>query len=398
MQPFAKIKVLDLTHVLAGPFCAYQLGVMGADVLKIEPPNRPDMSRRTSTVKELGDIGMGTNFLTQSANKRALALDIKQKKGQEILKRLVAEADVLVENYTAGTLEEYGLGYEDMAAINPKLIYCSMTGFGQNGPKRGHTAFDNVIQAVSGLMSTTGTVDTGPLKTGAPVLDYGAGIMAAFAVACALFQRAQTGKGQRIDVSMMDAAFMLMGSTLVGYMAGGAVPKGTGNDAANAAYSCYDTAKGQIMLGTSTPEHHRDMWLVMERPQEAKIYGAMDAREIDRHRPEIAALLKEVLPTKTAAEWVRLLNPAHVPAEEVLTVPEALKHPQVAHRGVLHQFKDAFGPGKDLTVPLAAFTFAHDGPAMRSPPPRHGEHSEDVLRGLGMTPEEISGLKAEGVI
>ncbi len=398
MQPFANLKVLDLTHVLAGPFCAYQLGVMGADVLKIEPPNRPDMSRRSSTVKALGDMGMGTNFLTQAANKRALTLDIKQAKGQEILKKLVRDADVLVENYTAGTLEEYGLGYDDLAAINPKLIYCSMTGFGQNGPKRGHTAFDNVIQAVSGLMSTTGTRDSGPLKTGAPVLDYGAGIMSAFAVACALFQRVQSGKGQRIDVSMMDAAFMLMGSTLVGYMASGIEPMATGNDAANAAYSCYDTAEGQIMLGTSTPEHHRDMWLVLGRPEEAKIYGRMDAREIDRHRPEIAALLTEILPRKKASEWVALLNPAHVPAEEVLTVSQALKHPQVPHRGVLHEFKDALGPGIDLTVPVAAFTYANDGPAMRSPPPRHGEHTDEVLRGLGLGEQEISSLRAEGVV
>lgn len=397
MQPFAGIKVLDLTHVLAGPFCAYQLGVMGADVLKIEGPDMPDMSRAGGFVPALADKGQGTNFLTQASNKRAMTLNLKVKEGQEILKKLVADADVLIENYRAGALEALGLGWKELSEVNPKLIYCSMTGFGQNGPKRGHTAYDNVIQAVSGLMSITGTPESAPLKAGGAVLDYGTGIMAAFAVSCALFQRAQTGKGQRIDVSMMDSAFMLMGSTMVGHFCGAKMGP-VGNDTDNATYSCFQTKNGMIMLGAGQPNQRRRFWNALGRPEDADRIAKMSKKQLGEERGAIADLVRKIMLEKTADEWVEQLNAAHVPAERVRSIADAASHPQVAHRGVFHTHKDFFEPGKDLKVPVAAFSYAHGGPSVRSAPPAFGEHTGEVLGKLGYTKKDIESLRQSGVI
>ena len=205
MKAFEGYRVLDLTHVLAGPFSTYQLAVLGAEVIKVEPPDAPDIVRVEGAVEALNREGMGVMFQSQGANKRGLSLNLKSEAGRDIFKRLAAGADVVVENYRAGALPSLGLGYDELAALNPSLIYCSITGFGQTGPKAGHTAFDNVIQARSGLMATTGTVHSAPLRVGAPVLDYGTGAQAAFAIAAALLRRERTGERQRLDVSMLDA-------------------------------------------------------------------------------------------------------------------------------------------------------------------------------------------------
>ena len=229
VKAFEGYRVLDLTHVLAGPFCTYQLAVLGAEVIKIEPPGEPDMVRAEGASEVLNRQGMGIMFQSQGANKRALSLNLKCEAGRAIFRRLVAVADVVVENYRAGAFPSLGLGYEDLASLNPSLIYCSITGFGQTGPKAGHTAFDNVIQARSGLMATTGTVDTAPVRVGAPVLDYGTGAQAAFAIAAALLRRERTGQGQRLDVSMLDAALVLMASAVATSEASGEPPVPHGN-------------------------------------------------------------------------------------------------------------------------------------------------------------------------
>src|SRR5881398_3384521 len=194
MRPFEGIKILDCTHVLAGPFAAYQLAVLGADVIKVDDPNDPDQSRSSGTDAELNRRQMGTGFLTQASNKRAITLDLKTERGREILKKLVATADVFVENYRPGAFEALGLGYEALAAINPRLIYASFSAFGQSGPRREQTAYDHVIQASSGIMAMTGTKDVHPVKLGSPVIDYATGTTGAFALAAALFQRQRTGK------------------------------------------------------------------------------------------------------------------------------------------------------------------------------------------------------------
>ena len=197
-RPFEGIRIIDITHVLAGPFAAYQLGLMGADVIKVEHPDDPDQSRDSGSDNDLNHANMGTGFLTQGSNKRAITLNLKTEQGREILKKLVATADVLVENYRPGAFEALGLGYEDLKKINPKLIYASFSAFGQGGPRREQTAYDHLIQSTSGIMAMTGTPNTNPIKIGAPAIDYATGTMGAYALSAALFQRERTGLGQRI--------------------------------------------------------------------------------------------------------------------------------------------------------------------------------------------------------
>src|SRR5215831_14299268 len=202
-RPFEGIRVIDVTHVLAGPFATYQLAVLGADVIKIEHPDEPDQSRSNGTDKALNRGNMGTSFLTQASNKRSITLDLKQEADRTILKKLVATADIFVENYRPGAFEALGLGYEALSAINPRLIYASFSAFGQGGPRREQTAYDHVIQATCGIMAMTGTEDVHPIKFGSPAIDYATGTTGAFALAAALFQRERSGRGQRIDMAML---------------------------------------------------------------------------------------------------------------------------------------------------------------------------------------------------
>ncbi|MGH6953103.1 MAG: CaiB/BaiF CoA transferase family protein [Alphaproteobacteria bacterium] len=396
MQPFEGVKVIDMTHVLAGPFCAYQLAVMGADVIKVEAPDERDMSRDSGgAVAALNRRHMGLGFMAQASNKRALTLNLKNEKGRLILKRLAAISDVLIENYRTGALARLGLGYGDLAKLNPRLIYCSMTGYGQNGPKAGHAAYDNVIQAISGLMDVNVLDGMEPLKVGPPVLDYGSGIMAAFAIASALYQRSRTDRGQHIDVSMFDSALLLMSSTVVDFLNGGGPTQRMGNDSAYSGYASYPTKDGLLMIGAWTPKQHARMWRALGRPDLANGTGY---EEMEARKEQESSVLRQILKARTADEWETLLNAAGVPAERVRTLEDALAHPQLKHRSVLHTHKDVPGAGGPLTVPVAAFGYAHGGPAVRTPPPRHGAHTDEVLAELGFDGEAIAGLRREGVV
>ncbi|MEM9684982.1 MAG: CoA transferase, partial [Pseudomonadota bacterium] len=259
-RPFEGIKIIDVTHVLAGPFAAYQLAVLGADVIKVEHPDDCDQSRQTGADRDLNRRLMGTGFLTQASNKKSITLDLKQERGREILKRLVKDADVMVENYRPGAFAALGIGYEDMKAINPSLIYCSITAFGQDGPRGTQTAYDHAIQALSGVMAATGTPDVNPIKVGTPVIDYATGTMGAFAISSALFQREKTGKGQYIDSSMLDVALMMMASHITGYMYSGKPPKPTGNRHHQASSTLYDTKDGLLMLAASNRGQHKRLF------------------------------------------------------------------------------------------------------------------------------------------
>src|SRR6478752_10770826 len=270
MQPFEGIRVIDATHVLAGPFAAYQLGVLGADVIKIEDPNDPDQSRGSGTDKALNHKLMGTAFLTQASNKRSVALDLKQERDREILKALVKTADVFVENYRPGAFDALGLGYEALSKINPRLIYASFSAFGQKGPRSEQTAYDHVIQATSGIMAMTGTKDVNPVKFGSPAVDYATGVTGAFALTAALYQRERTGKGQRIDMAMLDVALTLMSTHLTGYLRNGVHPKPNGNRHPHATNSAYQAKEGLVMLGASNLRQQRRLWTLLERPDMIK--------------------------------------------------------------------------------------------------------------------------------
>ena len=393
-RPFEGIRIIDITHVLAGPFAAYQLAVLGAEVIKVEDPNDPDQTRGTGTDRELNRRRMGTGFLTQASNKRAITLDLKSEAGRGILKRLVAGADVMVENYRPGAFAALGLGYEAMSALNPRLIYCSISAFGQDGPRGDQTAYDHVIQATSGLMATTGTEEVNPIKFGSPAVDYATGTMAAFALASALFQRERTGRGQRIDLAMLDVAMILMSSHLTGYLRNGTEPKPSGNRHAHATNSCYEAKDGLVMLGASNLRQQRRLWLALERPDMVKEDN--EARDHDRDRE--AGVLADILKTRTADEWEIFFQARHVPAARVRRLAEAVQDPQFATRGVTHRHDGAPGIEGGFAVPLAAFKFAHGGPSIETPPPEFGADTDAVLAEHGYTPSEIADFRRAGVI
>ncbi len=394
-RPFEGIRVLDLTHVLAGPFCTYQLAVLGAETIKIEEPGEGDVARQTGCDRALNRRLMGTGYLTQNANKRCITLDLHDPRGQVILKRLVERADVFVENYRTGAMAGLGLGYDDLRAVNPRLVYCSMTGFGQDGPKAGHNAYDCVIQAISGLMGTTGWPTMPPLKTGAPVIDYASGLSAAFAIASALFQRERTGRGQRIDCAMLDTALMLMSSAVTACLFSGVPPKRRGNELEYAGVSAYETRDGILMLGSFRKGQHRRLWQALGRPDLAALSSVADQEE---HREVFAAALREVMPTRSAEEWERFLIGIDVPAARVRDLAETLGLEQLGHRGLLGRFETVPGVDRPVTVPVAGFRFDHGGPRADRPPQPLGADTDAVLAELGLTAGEIATLRRDRVI
>lgn len=394
-RPFEGIRILDATHVLAGPFAAYQLALLGADVIKVEHPEEPDQSRDSGPDLALNRAGMGTYYLAQGANKRSITLDLKQEAGRAVMRRLLANADVLVENYRPGAFDALGLGYDAVSAINSKLIYCSISAFGHGGPRGGQTAYDHVIQAASGIMAATGTPEVNPIKFGAPAIDYATGTMAAFALASALFQRERTGRGQRIDLSMLDVALMLQASHIAAYLRTGKEAKPSGNDHAYATSSAYPTKDGMVMLGASNLRQQRRLWAALGRPEMAKT----DNEARLAARAEEAAVLREIMLTRTAQEWEEFLQSYHVPAARVRGMAEALADPQVEGRHLVHRFPEG-APGVEgsFGVPLPGFKFAHGGPQVDSPPPPLGADTDAVLAEVGYTPAEIAALRAQRAI
>jgi crotonobetainyl-CoA:carnitine CoA-transferase CaiB-like acyl-CoA transferase len=391
MRPFEGVKILDCTHVLAGPFAAYQLAVLGADVIKIEDPNEPDQSRESGSDMALNKQRMGTGFLTQGSNKRSIALDLKTEGGRAALKRLVKDwADVFVENYRPGALKALGLGYDEFSKLKPKLIYASMTAFGQDGPRGTHTAYDHAIQATSGITASTGTPTSGPIKVGAPVIDYATGTMGAFAISAALYQTLRTGKGQHIDMAMLDVALILQASHITDYFHAGHTPKRGGNKMRFAESSMHETREGLLQLAASNARQHRRFYTVIDEPAEAERtslddrYGRWDEKN---------AMIAKKMQARSAQEWEDYLQSRHVPATRVRELPEALADPQLQHRRVLHKHESVPGTGKPATVPLAAFKFAHDGPSIERPPARLGEHTDEILAAAGYSAAEIAALR-----
>ena len=381
MRPFEGIRVIDITHVLAGPFAAYQLAVLGADVIKVEHPDDPDQSRGAGTDKELNRRNMGTAFLTQASNKRSITLDLKQEKDREILKKLVATADVFVENYRPGAFEALGLGYEALSAINPRLIYASFSAFGQSGPRGPQTAYDHVIQATSGIMAMTGTPEVNPIKFGSPAVDYATGMTGAFALSAALFQRERTGKGQRIDMAMLDVAMILMSSHLTGYLRNGVHPKPNGNRNPHATNSAYadqgrtgdagrqQSAPAAPLVDAARAARHdqEDQRGARRRPRARGRRARRDHAHAQRRRMGSISAGAPRAGGARAHAWAR-----------------RVADPQLASRGIIHRHQGAPGVEGGFGVPLAAFTFAHDGPRIDSAPPALGQHNDEIFAELGV--------------
>ncbi len=399
MKPFEGIRVLDLTHVFAGPFSTYQLAVMGADVIKIEPPDNPDMTRFEGEVAALNEAQMGVYFQTQASNKRSLTLNLKTPKGKKILLDLARTADVMVENYSGGSLEGLGLGYEDVAKVNPQIIYCSLTGYGRTGPKGNDPSYDLVIQAYSGLMHANGTPETSPVKVGPAVIDYGTGAHAAMAISAALFQRTRTGKGQRIDVSMLDAALMLMSSSVTATLTTGNPPPVQGIEIrSRAGYACYMAKDDLLAIGAWTRRQMSKLFDVIGAEDRASEVLDTPRHLVSQSLESDTALISAAISTKTADEWEEILNKAGIPAGKARKMDETMSCEQLASRPVMQDSKLSGFNGSPSRFPVAAFTYQHGSPEITSAPPQLGEHNEEILGELGYSPQDVSQLRDSGVI
>lgn len=384
---FESIRVLDLTHVLAGPFCAYQFALLGADVIKIEPPDCPDCARGRGPDPEANAQGLGLNYQVQGANKRALALDLCQPEGVEIFLKIAAKADVLIENFTTGSLDALGLGAEQLCAKYPRLIYCSITGYGDTGELAAIGAYDNVIQATSGTIA-----QSGGHKPGLSFVDYSTGYAAAFAVAAALHQREQSGSGASISVSMLETAMSLMAPEAAAEKRpGSALPK-----TSEAGICAYQTSDGILMPGAFTPAQYRKLADCLNEIGS----DLPEAREIDdwpdvwANADRLKAQLKLIFATRSADDWVKILHATDIPAERVATLAEAVTNPQLDARAYFSPHSGDAG----VTLPLGPSRYSTGGPAVTRPPPRHGEHSDEILTELGLTPARVKAMRSKGIV
>jgi formyl-CoA transferase len=389
MRPLKGIRVLDLTNVLAGPFCCHQLAHMGADVIKIEARLSGDLARQLGADADLNRSNMGVSFLAQNPGKRSITLD---------LRKLVSTTDVLVENFRPGVMDRLGLGYQQLLAENPKLIYCAISGFGQSGDLRNLPAYDQIIQGMSGVMSITGDSESAPLRVGYPVADTVGGMTAAFAVASALADR-NRAEGVFIDVSMLEATMATMGWVVSNYLIAEREPRPLGNDNMTASPSgAFKTRDGLINIAANKQEHFEKVARILECPE-----WVIDARFMDRHarlknRQELKKLMEQKMAAKSTEEWWALLSAEGVPAGPVYTVPQALSHPQIANRGMLASFEDVPGVGRDIRVVRTGFKLNGCTPAVDAPPPQLGEHTESILAEIGFSAEEISRFKQQEVV
>ena len=398
-RPLAKIRVLDLTNVLAGPFCAYQLGLLGADVIKVEMPGTGDLARQLGADAELNEQLMGASFLAQNGGKKSVTVNLKSADGKDVLRRLVKTADVLVENYRPGVMNRLRVGYDDLRAVNPALIYCAISGFGQDGPMKDAPAYDQIIQGLSGMMSITGDEQSAPLRVGYPVADTIGGITAGLAITSALVRRADSGEGAYIDVSMLDSALVTMGWVVSNYLIAGHEPHPIGNDNFTAAPSgTFQTRSGLLNIAANKQEQFESLAKAIGREDllSDRRFAAREARK--QNRDALTQELEAALQTKTAEQWETVLTRIGIPVGRVLSVPEALDTPQVRHRQLLQTFPDTSGLGRCVTVTRAGFKMSKGDPEVSSPPPRLGQHTTEVLRELGFDDSEIERLKSVGAV
>ncbi len=363
MRAFDGIRVLDLTHVFAGPFCTFQLAVMGAEVIKIESPDLPDMMRDEGSFDDLNELGLSNYYVCQNSEKKSLSLNLKKNDDKNFFLKLVKTADVLVQNYSGASIDKLGLSFKKLKKINPKLIYCSMTGFGKTGPKSEHPAYDSVIQAFSGLMEVNGLESTGPLRVGPAVVDYGTGIHAAFAISSALYRREITGEGLEIDVSMLDAALMLMTSTVSESIATGLSMPNYGNDHPNnAGYGTFKASDRDLVIGAFTKKQIQNLFITLQLKEVANEIGLMSKKQIKMHKNKFKKMIAKVILTKTADYWEDLLNSHHVPASKVRTLTEALSSEQIKSRRVLQKSLLDENTLHSKKLPTAAFSYSSGSP------------------------------------
>ena len=395
-KPFTGVKILDFTRVLAGPYGSYQLALLGADVIKVESRDGDDM-RFGNRANDWEKRGLAAPWVAVNAGKRSITLDLKKPKALEVIKRLVGKADVVMENFRPGVMDKLGIGYETLKAINPRLIYCAVSGFGQVGPQRATAAFDGMIQAMSGLMSITGFEANGPTRVGFAGADVMSGATAAFGVASALYQRTHTGKGQLVDVAMIDAVMGYLAQQFTEHLMTGRVHgqaanlsvtrKPTGN--------LFRTRDGWMVLAVMTDPQFQRLMKVLGRAD-----ALADPRFVDwptriENNLALHAIVEEAMKQETAATWVERFAKNDVPAGQVLSIPETVQLDLFQHRTVLQTVETEHGP---IKVVGSGFRLEHGGGSVDRPPATLGEHTDEVLREAGYADADIAEMRQQSVV
>lgn len=396
--PLDGIRVLDLSNVLAGPFCGYNLARLGAEVIKVENPKGGDLARRLGADPAMAERGMGLSFVAVNAGKQSVALDLKTPEGRGIFLRLVEDADVVLENFRPGVMARLGLDYEVLAARNPRVVYCAISGFGQDGPWAGRPAYDQIVQGLSGVMSVTGDQDSAPLRTGFPICDTIAGLTASFAISAALVEQRTTGRGRFIDVSLLEATLAAMGWVVSNHLNAGIEPRPIGNENFTAAPSgTFRTATGPLNISANEQKQFEALCRLVQRPDLAADprFAGRQARK--DNRAALSRELNDALAARPAADWEAMMNAAGVPAGCVLGVPAILREPQVSGRGFVDTLAADGARGQRLRVTRPGFRFVEDFPTPE-PPPALGQDTAAWLAGLGFDEAEIADMAARGVI
>ena len=394
--PFAGVRVIDLSHAGAGPFATLQLGDLGAEIIKIERPRHGDGSRFFG--QRVGQAGLSDYFTALNRNKASVVVDISTPEGSELVRRLVAEADVVIENFRPGVLARHGLDFAALTAVKPDLIYCSISAFGPTGPWVERGGNDITIQGLSGLMAGTGGADATIAKVGAPICDLTSGLYAAFAIAAAIAARDEVAGPQLIEIPMLDAAISLMTSYVPSVAAGAPAPRpyGTGH-AQIVPYQAFECSDGEhVIVGAFSNGFWRELCALIGQPELARRAEFTSNELRVAHRDELVPILAEVFLTRTQAEWLELLGQTSIPHSPVLTIADAIRSEQAAHNKTVYQV----GAG-DRAAQVTRFPVRNSAWPRRddAPPPLLGEHTRDVLsKLLGMDDESIDQMIATGIV
>jgi len=398
-QPFQGLRILDFTQVLAGPFATQQLALLGADVIKIEQPGVGDQTRGLMDSAAGAATGMSPSFLSCNLGKRSLTLDLKAAQAKTIVARLVQQCDAVVENFRPGVMARLGLGYEVLRAIRPDLVYCSVSGYGQSGPRAGSPAYDGAIQADSGMMSSNGHPDTGPTRTGYMPVDMATALNTAFALSAALYRRLATGQGQYIDVAMMDTAIVLQTPQVSNYLVNGDCPGLIGNRSPTGQPTAgvFPTADGFVQVVALRDAQVLALFRTLGCAEALSdpAFGTQDGRIANYDA--VVERIGNHTRGRTTAAWVESLTAAGVPVAPIRTIAEVVDDPQFSHRGVLTE-QPLAGSDRRVRLVQAGYVTDSDGPRVPRPAPRLGEHTVEILAALGYDTEGIRQLAETGVI
>lgn len=389
--PLSHVRILDLSRIMAGPWCGQVLADLGADVIKIERAGAGDDTRKWGPPFLKDSEGEATQesgyYLSVNRGKRSVELDLKSEEGRAAVRALAAESDILLENFKTGTLEKMGLGYEDLKKINPRLIYCSITGFGSTGPMAKDAAYDFMIQGMGGLMSVTGgadgTASAGPQKVGIPIIDIMTGMYASIGVLAALSNRDETGEGEHIDLAMLDVSVAMLSNQAMNYLVSGEKPVRRGNRHPNIQpQDVYPVADGYIVLAVGNDQQFERFTEVIERPELAKNPKFQSNAARVENLDELESLIKDALANRTITEWVSAFAAAGVPSGPINTIDRVFDEPQVQHRKMLREIPHPVsGTVSQVVSPL---NFRNAPLSFDKAPPLLGEHTEEVLKALGL--------------